>query len=126
MGLLFLQLMNCTDRLVLQNKEEQILIKILRYIDENYKNGSLTELAKDLHYDFFWLSREIKKQTGKTYTELVQEKRLAQACFLLKNTDITISDIAIQVGYDNISYFHRIFKNRFNMSPKSYRSTANE
>ena len=126
MGLLFLQLMNCTDRLVLQNKEEQILIKILRYIDENYKNGSLTELAKDLHYDFFWLSREIKKQTGKTYTELVQEKRLAQACFLLKNTDITISDIAIQVGYDNISYFHRIFKKRFNMSPKAYKSTANE
>ena len=126
MGLLFLQLMNYTDRLVLQNKEEQILIKILRYIDENYKNGSLTELAKDLHYDFYWLSREIKKQTGKTYTELVQEKRLAQACFLLKNTDITISDIAIQVGYDNISYFHRIFKKRFNMSPKAYKSTANE
>ena len=126
MGLLFLQLMNYTDRLVLQNKEEQILIKILRYIDENYKNGSLTELAKELHYDFYWLSREIKKQTGKTYTELVQEKRLAQACFLLKNTDITISDIAIQVGYDNISYFHRIFKKRFNMSPKAYKNTANE
>lgn len=126
MGLIFLQLMDYTDRLVLYDKEEQTILKVLKYADENYRDGSLTELASSLHYDFSWLSREIKRKTGKTYTEIVQEKRLSQASFLLTNTDMNISDIANQVGYDNISYFHKLFKKRFNMSPYKYKNSMLE
>lgn len=126
MGLIFLQLMDYTDRLVLYDKEEQTILKVLKYADENYRDGSLTELASSLHYDFSWLSREIKRKTGKTYTEIVQEKRLSQASFLLTNTDMNISDIANQVGYDNVSYFHRLFKKRFNMSPYKYKNSTPE
>ena len=126
MGLIFLQLMDYTDRLVLYDKEEQTILKVLKYADENYRDGSLTELASSLHYDFSWLSREIKRKTGKTYTEIVQEKRLSQASFLLTNTDMNISDIANQVGYDNVSYFHRLFKKRFNMSPYKYKNATPE
>ena len=123
MGLIFLQLMDYTDRLVLDDKEDETILKVLKYADENYRDGSLTELASSLHYDFSWLSREIKRKTGKTYTEIVQEKRLSQASFLLTNTDMNISDIANQVGYDNISYFHKLFKKRFNMSPYKYKNS---
>ncbi len=123
MGLLFLQLMNYTDRLACRDEREQSIIKMLKYVDENYKDGSLTELTNRMHYDFSWFSREIKRKTGKTYTELVQERRLSQACFLLKNTDINISDIAIRIGYTNISYFHRLFGKCFNMSPGKYRKS---
>lgn len=126
MGLIFLQLMDYTDRLVLYDKEEQTILKVLKYADENYRDGSLTELALSLHYDFSWLSREIKRKTGKTYTEIVQEKRLSQASFLLTNTDMNISDIANRVGYDNVSYFHRLFKKRFNMSPYKYKNSTPE
>ena len=126
MGLIFLQLMDYTDRLVLYDKEEQTILKVLKYADENYRDGSLTELASSLHYDFSWLSREIKRKTGKTYTEIVQEKRLSQASFLLTNTDMNISDIANRVGYDNVSYFHRLFKKRFNMSPYKYKNATPE
>lgn len=126
MGLIFLQLMDYTDRLVLYDKEEQTILKVLKYADENYRDGSLTELASSLHYDFSWLSREIKRKTGKTYTEIVQEKRLSQASFLLTNTDMNISDIANRVGYDNVSYFHRLFKKRFNMSPYKYKNSTPE
>ena len=76
MGLLFMQLLNHTDRLVYQTTEEAAIVRVLRYIEENYRTGSLTEIAGELHYDLYWFSREIKKQTGHTYKELLQEKRL--------------------------------------------------
>lgn len=122
MGLLFLHLLNHIDRLNYKNEEENIIFQVLQYIENNYKDGSLTELANQLYYDFNALSKEIKKKTGKNYTELVQERRLSQACFLLQNTDMNIDKIAQQVGYDNISYFHRLFKNRYHISPKHYRN----
>jgi len=90
-------------------------------VGENYKNGSLTGLAEWLHYDISSISREIKNKTGKTYTVLVQEKRLAQACYLLEHTDLTVDEIAINVGYENISFFYRIFKKHYGVTPKKYR-----
>ncbi len=123
MGLLLLHLLNHTDR-VAGERDDKIVLSVLQYIEKNYRDGSLTELAEELHYDFTWLSREIKSRTGKTYTELVQEKRLFQAKFLLKSTEMNIADIANETGYDNISYFHRLFKTQFGMSPRKYRESC--
>ena len=69
MGLLFMQLLNHTDKLSHESREDKAIMDIFRYIEENYRDGSLTDAAKLLHYDFYWLSHEIKNRTGKTYTE---------------------------------------------------------
>ena len=122
MGLLFMQLLNHTDKLSYESREDRAVMEILRYIEENYKDGSLTEAASLLHYDFYWLSHEMKNRTGKTYTEHLQEKRLSQAAFLLKETTLSVEEIAAAIGYENKSYFHRIFRERFGLSPKRYRS----
>ena len=121
MTLLFLQLIGHTETLNTPNVEQALILRVLSYIETNYARGSLTELANQLHYDIYSLSREIRRRTGKTYTELLQEKRLAQAAFLLKNTDRNIDDIARAVGYENMGYFHRIFKENFRVSPRNYR-----
>ena len=123
MGLLFLQLMNCTDKLATDKKagQQKLMISVLSYIENNYKEGELTELADRLHYDVYWLSREIRKRTGKTYTELMQAKRLAQAAYLLSATGLSVAEVSEAVGYDNISYFHRIFQKRYGMTPRKYR-----
>lgn len=121
MALLFLQLMGHTDTLETVDHEEAAVWKVLRYVESNYVSGSLTEAAELLHYDLSWLSREIKRKTGKNYTQIIQEKRLAQAAFLLKNTDRNVADISVAVGYENVSYFHRIFTAAFGKSPKHYR-----
>ncbi|MBQ7229095.1 MAG: helix-turn-helix transcriptional regulator, partial [Clostridia bacterium] len=94
------------------------------YIENHYNDGSLSECADLLHYDFYWLSREVKKQTGKNYTDLLQEKRMAQAAFLLKTTKMNVADIALTVGYENVSYFHRMFGKTHCMSPKKYLDAA--
>lgn len=121
MALLFMQLTGHTETLLTDGQEDAAVFKVLRYIETNYAAGSFSEIADQLHYDPSWLSREVKRQTGKTYTQLVQEKRLAQAAFLLKNTDRNVSDISVAVGYENISYFHKIFAQAYGRSPKHYR-----
>ena len=121
MATLFLQLMGSMESLVTDDNQEAAVWKVLRYVESHYKAGSLSEIAEDLHYDVCWLSREIKRKTGKTYTRIVQDKRLAQAAFLLKNTDRNVSDISVAVGYENVSYFHRIFFENFGKSPREYR-----
>ena len=121
MTVLFLQLMGCTEALTTADPEEDTALKVLRYLESNYVTGSLAEVAELLHYDVCWLSRQIKRVTGKTYTQLVQEKRLAQAAFLLRNTRQNVADISAAVGYENISYFHRIFAAAYGKSPKHYR-----
>ena len=121
MGLVFMQLLNYTDRLASQTAEEAAIVHVLRYIEENYRSGSLTDIAGQLHYDLYWLSREIKRRTGKTYKELLQEKRLTQAAYFLKNTSLHVYEVGDAVGYSNLSYFHRIFAEKYGMSPKKFR-----
>ena len=121
MGLLFAQLMNHTEALQFETQEQNAVISVLRYLEENYRDGSLTEIADRLHYELPSLSRLIRQKTGRNYTELLQEKRLSQAAWLLRNTDKHVDEIANAVGYENLSYFHRLFAARYGLSPKKYR-----
>lgn len=123
MGLLFLQLLNHTDKMLVDqdHQHQTLIVQVLSYIEEHYRDGELVALAGKLHYDVYWLSREIKHQTGKNYTELVQIKRLSHALLLLESTRLSVAEVGDAVGYQNLSYFHRIFRQRYGMSPKQYR-----
>ena len=124
MGVLFTTLMSYTDKLLFESPEDETLVTVLRYMEEHYSDGSLSELSEMLHYDLSVLSRLVKEKTGKPYTELVQEKRLSQACWMLENSDTRVEEIGRLVGYENLSYFHRIFRERYGCSPKHYRDGA--
>lgn len=123
MGLLFLHLMNYIDRVETNeaDEEQRFMMTVLSYVEEHYRDGELSSLAQELHYDLYWLSREIKRRTGKTYTELVQERRMSQAAYLLTHTAMSVMDIGLSVGYENMSYFYRIFQQKYGMTPRKYR-----
>ncbi len=121
-GLLFLNLLNHTDKLDMPETSRKAVMGVFKYIEENYRTASLSEMADNMHYDLYWLSREIKRQTGKNYKTLLQEKRLSQAAYLLKNTKMRVSDISVAVGYENISFFHKIFAKHYGISPRQYRT----
>lgn len=123
MGLLFAQLLSHTDLLAAADERQEITVRVLRYIEERYRDGSLTEIADELNYEVSGLSRFVLRSTGSSYTELVQEKRLSQAAWMLRNTRERVEDVARAVGYDNVSYFHRIFQQRFGLTPKKYRDS---
>lgn len=123
-GLLFMQLINHTDKIEQSYPEQApniLAMKTLKYIEENYKSASLTELAEELNQSVSNLSKLIKSSTGNTFKELLQIKRLNQAAHLLATTSLPVTDIIYAVGYDNTSYFHRIFKEKYYVSPKKYR-----
>lgn len=129
MGLLFMQLVNQTERIEHDEQNQMyhsVAIKALKYIEENYKTANLTELSKDLNHSVSSLSKIIKNSTGSTFKELLQNKRLNQATHLLSATKLPITDIIYMVGYDNTSYFHRIFKEKYQVSPKYYRDMENK
>ncbi len=125
MGLLFLQLLNYTDKIE-QGEDDPydnyLTLSVLRHIEENYRDSNLTVLAKDLNQPIYLLSRLVKRSTGYTYKELLQRKRFQKAVELLGNTTLSVNDIISAVGYDNTSYFHKIFREKYNMSPRQYRT----
>ena len=126
MGLLFLELQNHTDKINQDSPdlyEQNTMFTSLQYIEEHYTNASLEELASLLHQPTYWVSKLIKKHSGYTFKNLVQRKRLNQAAYLLSNTTLPVEDIIAIVGYDNTSYFHRLFRELFLCTPKSYRRT---
>ena len=120
MGLLFLQLLNYMDKMENGGSkyDSEITAAVLSYINGHYKNGTLSELSEQMGYDVYWLSREIRRRTGRTYKELLQEKRMQQAVYLLANSEIPVTDIIESIGYDNTSYFYRKFREKYGMSPK--------
>ncbi len=94
---------------------------VYAYISENYSTASLEELSQLFNIDYFQLSKEIKKLTGENFKDIVQKERLEIASKLLCYSDLSVREISSQVGYENYSYFYRIFSKKYNMTPTSYR-----
>ncbi|MFQ9511549.1 MAG: AraC family transcriptional regulator, partial [Lachnospiraceae bacterium] len=127
MGLLFLQLMNYTNKLEHHDRqqfENRITLNVLHYIEVEYKNASLSEIAELEGQSIYQLSRLIKNNTGYTFKELLQIKRFNKAVQLLSETRLSVSDIIAAVGYDNTSYFYRVFRERYHMSPNEFRKQS--
>ena len=79
-------------------------------------------MAKNFGFNPNYLSDYLKKQTGKTFIQLVHLQRVNVAAEFLTYTTAPIERIANQVGYENPSYFYKIFKKYFGISPAEYRN----
>lgn len=124
MGLLFILLQHQSDKIKRdddRNYEQGLILTALKYIEDNYKTATLEELSSLTGLPTYSVSKLIKRHTGNTFKTLLQVKRLNQSAFLLTTTGLAVETIITLVGYDNTSYFHRIFKEHFHMTPKAYR-----
>ena len=110
-----------TEETISSNYDSILSFKIKSYVDNNYPNGSLSELAKILKEDYFYLSKKIKILTGYTFQELVENKRIEASINLLTNTEATIEDISFHVGYNNLTFFYKLFKKHTGITPNKYR-----
>ena len=106
---------------VVQKIDALIVVEILDYIDRNYKTVTLNDLAEFFNYSTDYLGKQIKKHTGSTLKAILREKKLKRAEFLLKDTDLTIMEILEEIGYSNVSYFYKQFKEEYGTTPDDYR-----
>ncbi|MDR1641732.1 MAG: helix-turn-helix transcriptional regulator, partial [Clostridiales bacterium] len=67
------------------------------------------------------LSVQFKKETGMTFTDYVNQKRIQTSIPLLNATDLLIKDISWQVGFENENYYSRVFKRLQGVTPMEYR-----
>lgn len=98
--------------------------RVIAYLSNNYQRQiSLTEVSKVANMPEASFSRFIKKRTGKTYIDTLNEIRLGHASRMLIDTTDTIAEIAYKCGFNNISNFNRIFKRKKLCIPKEFRET---
>ncbi len=124
MGLLFLQLLGLTDRLISNEQKsvaDNIVMAALSEIEQNYQTANLNDVAVRCNVSAAYVSSAVKNLTGITFKEHLMEKRLTKAANLLKTTKISVGNIIYMVGYENTSYFYRIFTEKYGMSPKLFR-----
>nr|WP_296263994.1 AraC family transcriptional regulator [uncultured Merdimonas sp.] len=103
------------------NYEETIVLDALNYIETEYKTASLADFCKKEGKPDYYISRLMKRYFPYTFTQYLQKRRLLQAAYLLTETKDPIEAIILDVGYENSSHFHRLFKSTYGMTPGEYR-----
>lgn len=96
--------------------------EVFVHIERNYSAALTTrDLAAHFHLTEQYFCHVFKEKTGKTPTDYINRYRVEKAAFFLKNTDKSITDIALSVGFEDSNYFARVFKKHMGVSPRAYR-----
>ena len=98
------------------------MIEIMNYIQANYIDVTLDDLAEKFYLSKPYISKYIKEKSGMTFGELVKKIRMKKAKALLKSSNMTVENIALTVGYQNVEHFNRMFKKAYNMTPIQFRN----
>jgi AraC-like DNA-binding protein len=98
--------------------------QVMQFLLENrFQTINLDRVAEKANLSKEAFCRFFKLRTGKTFTQYLQQLRIAEAQKLLLETDLGIAEIAFRVGYENLSYFNRSFKKLSAKSPSDYRAS---
>lgn len=108
----------------MNDKKRANILSLLLYIESNYADITLEEMAQHFGYNANYLSSFLKKSTGMTFIKLVHLQRINAAAEYLNYTNAPIDKISFKVGYENPSYFYKIFKKVLGISPDLYRQKA--
>jgi len=98
------------------------MIEILNYIQANYIDITLDDLSEKFFLSKPYLSKYIKEKSGMTFGDLVKKIRMKKARALLKSSNMTVENIALSVGYQNVEHFNRLFKKAYNITPMQFRN----
>lgn len=94
---------------------------IIQYIQDNYRDVTLSTVARRFHYSNEYTSRLIKDLMGMTYTEILRTIRIERSQDFLTNTSMTVASIAEAIGYDTPEHYIRQFKKHTGLTPSAFR-----
>lgn len=113
--------MNHQENFKKQTDSGSDLLRMLQYIEVNYETITLNSMAQDFSFHPNYISAYLKRNSGKTFKELVIIQRMSKACFYLSNSTTPIYEIAQEIGYNNLGFFYDKFKELYQMTPMEYR-----
>ncbi|MCM1135574.1 MAG: helix-turn-helix transcriptional regulator [Clostridium sp.] len=99
---------------------EKLSDKILQYMSSHSDVVALKDIAKQFSYHPNYISALLRRETGKSFSEILLEQRMERAASLLKRTDLPIEEIAQMLGYSNSSNFYKAFRVYYGKSPREY------
>lgn len=102
--------------------KDERMIEIMNYIQANYIDITLDDLAEKFYLSKPYISKYIKEKSGLTFGELVKKIRMKKAKALLKSSSMTVENIALSVGYQNVEHFNRMFKKAYQTTPMQFRN----
>lgn len=106
--------------LVPQDKSDDISTEIIRYIEKNYtQNINLKTMADELGYNYQHLSRVFRKTMKMNFRDLINQYRFDRACAMLHDEKITVTQAALDSGFQSVRNFNRIYKEKTGLSPKN-------
>ena len=104
------------------NAENEAIWKAIKYIEKNFdKNINLSDIANLMNVSENYMGVYFKKHTGMNFTNYLNRKRIFYSVSLLKETDMSIKEIAFSSGFNSPEYFTRVFTSAFSKTPKEYR-----
>jgi AraC-like DNA-binding protein len=105
----------------------KLISKIIEILNMNqHITNPLQGIQKRFHYSPAYICHYFKKQTGMTITEYANEIKLKHAAFYLTNTSLSLREICDRIGYESLSYFHKLFQKKYQMTPSQYRKQLSE
>ena len=94
--------------------------QIMQYMADHSDVVTLKDIAAHFSYHPNYISALLHKETGRKFTEILLEKRMDRAVLLLKNTTLSIEEIAAMLGYSNNSNFYKAFREYYGTTPREY------
>lgn len=114
------------EQVHLQTGDERFMSELIEYIKQHLANPKLSveTTSRDMKMCRVSLYKKLLMLTGKSPVEFIRAMRLQKAVHLLENTEMIISRVASEVGFETPQYFAKLFKKEFDMLPSAYASFA--
>jgi two-component system response regulator YesN len=98
--------------------------KVLAIIEEQYQEElTLKRISDELHLNVMYLGQLFKKETKRSFSQFLNQHRMEKAQSMLLHSEKNINEIADEIGYNNSTYFSKMFKKMYGVSPKEYRES---
>lgn len=127
LSVLLIELTREIEKKSLQDYQEkdEVVLDILRYIDTEFKDLTLSKLSKHFVYNVNYLGNKLKKDTGRTFQELVSKRRYHYALELLNETDLGLEEVSAEIGFQSVTSLYKLFRKYTKQTPKEIRLRQN-
>jgi AraC-like DNA-binding protein len=107
----------------ISNKDHKFMTQVIQFVNENMSKSdfSVDELGKLMYMSRASFFNKLKSITGVSPVTFIRDMRLDKAAILIKNEEMLIKEICFEVGFNDLKYFGKCFKTKFNATPAEYR-----